>query len=325
METNKELINTKVIFDSKDWLEKYNNIVSRIKQGDYEARKTLSDEQIKIFDQTISVTRDGYYISQNGFKIEIKNCDKLINNSRFYYKEFNVTDIPTIDGTTEIKVKNQDSFDCAKQLLEQGFNPIVLNMANRNNPGGGVTRGSSAQEETLFRRSNLFLSLYQFAEYANSYGLQKSKYQYPMNRNFGGIYSPNVTVFRAGPFGGYAFLDKPYEIAVVSVAAMNRPETINNRLTEEMIAGTKNKIRTILRIGLKHNHDSIVLGAFGCGAFRNPPEHMAEIFDEVINEPEFKNKYKKICFAILEDHNSNKSHNREGNFKPFFDRFEKKQ
>lgn len=50
----------------------------------------------------------------------------------------------------------------------------------------------------------------------------------------------------------------------------------------------KNKIRTIFRIGLIHGHDSLVLGALGCGAFRNPPRHVAQLFHEVMEELEFK-------------------------------------
>lgn len=46
----------------------------------------------------------------------------------------------------------------------------------------------------------------------------------------------------------------------------------------------KNKIRTIFRIGLIHGHDSLVLGALGCGAFRNPPRHVARLFHEVMDE-----------------------------------------
>ena len=80
---------------------------------------------------------------------------------------------------------------------------------------------------------------------------------------------------------------------------------------------TKNKMRTILRIGLLHGHDSIVLGAFGCGAFRNPPRSIARLFHEIINEAEFKNKYRLIAFAILEDHNSP----RGGNLQPFIEEF----
>lgn len=75
----------------------------------------------------------------------------------------------------------------------------------------------------------------------------------------------------------------------------------------------KNKIRTILRIGLQNGHDSLVLGALGCGAFCNPPQHIALLFHETLNEHEFANKYKHISFAILEDPNSFQEHNKEGN------------
>lgn len=65
------------------------------------------------------------------------------------------------------------------------------------------------------------------------------------------------------------------------------------------------------------NDDSIVLDAFGCGAFQNPPKHIARLFHEVIDEEEFKDKYKLIAFAILEDHNSP----RGGNLQPFIEEF----
>ena len=63
-------------------------------------------------------------------------------------------------------------------------------------------------------------------------------------------------------------------------------------------------MRTILRIGLTHNHDSIVLSAFGAGAYRNPPKHIAELFTDVFKEPEFQNKYRQIAFAIIDNKNT---------------------
>ncbi|MBR4482527.1 MAG: TIGR02452 family protein, partial [Paludibacteraceae bacterium] len=77
------------------------------------------------------------------------------------------------------------------------------------------------------------------------------------------------------------------------------------------------KIRTILRLGLRHGNDSLVLGALGCGAFHNPPEQVAELFKQVLNEAEFKNKYRRIIFAVIDDFNAHQAHNPNGNFKPF--------
>ena len=72
-------------------------------------------------------------------------------------------------------------------------NPVMLNMASRRCPGGGVLNGARAQEETLFRRSNLCVSLYQFDEYhANLLGVPLGKGRYPMEYGTAGIYSGRV-------------------------------------------------------------------------------------------------------------------------------------
>jgi uncharacterized protein (TIGR02452 family) len=46
-------------------------------------------------------------------------------------------------------------------------------------------------------------------------------------------------------------------------------------------------------------HDSVVLSAFGCGAFMNPPSHIAELFHDVIEENQYRHKFAYIGFAII--------------------------
>jgi len=70
---------------------------------------------------------------------------------------------------------------------------------------------------------------------------------------------------------------------------------------------------------LENGHDSAVLSSIGCGAFKNPPEHVAELFHEVIKQ--FDGYFKEIIFAIFDDHNSNRAHNPNGNLRPFVDEF----
>jgi uncharacterized protein (TIGR02452 family) len=60
-----------------------------------------------------------------------------------------------------------------------------------------------------------------------------------------------------------------------------------------------------------------VLGAFGCGAYATPPEQMAEIFRDVLTSGKYNGCFNTIVFPIIDDHNSHKDHNPEGNFKPF--------
>jgi uncharacterized protein (TIGR02452 family) len=102
-----------------------------------------------------------------------------------------------------------DCLETAELLLKSGYNPCALNMANRQNPGGRVLNGAAAQEEDLFRRSNLFMSLYQFVSYAEEYGIKRNDNQYPLDKNTGGVYSGEITVFRGSERNGYCLLKNP--------------------------------------------------------------------------------------------------------------------
>jgi len=95
---------------------------------------------------------------------------------------------------------------------------------------------------------------------------------------------------------------------MIAVAGMNSPKLVNEngeaRIAPELVEGVKNKIRTIFCIAVDQGQTNLVLGALGCGAFHNPPKHVAELFAEVLCEREFHNAFNKICFAIKQDHNS---------------------
>lgn len=73
----------------------------------------------------------------------------------------------------------------------------------------------------------------------------------------------------------------------------------------------------MLATGLYYGHNSLVLSALGCGAFRNPPRHVARLFKEVLSEEEFVSRYRHISFAIIDDHNARG----EGNYRPFSEVF----
>ena len=67
----------------------------------------------------------------------------------------------------------------------------------------------------------------------------------------------------------------------------------------------------------------MVLGAFGCGVFRLHSSEVANLFYKVMNEPEFKNRFKKLVFAIYEGKPSPRKPpiGREGKFAPFYEIF----
>ena len=307
----------------KDFLEKYRALMERVKGGDSTAYYQVKELRAKEFRNTVEIVNQGYYVAESGEEYVFPDGSDMMRDTVFYECEIHMDNLPQTVEQTIVEVKNIDCLYAGVQLKEQGYNPAVLNMASRRNPGGGVTTGAGAQEETLFRRTNLFRSLYQFAPYAEQYGIKPSHHQYPLDRNFGGVYTPDAIYFRESEQKGYALLEKPVSLSFITVAGMNRPDlTTGGMIANHHVEPIKNKIRTIFRIGLVHGHDSLVLGALGCGAFRNPPRHVARLFHEVMDEPEFKDKYRCIIFAILDDHNANHRHNPVGNFRPFAEEFD---
>ena len=161
---------------------------------------------------------------------------------------------------------------------------------------------------------------------------------YPMDINFGGVYSPYVTFFRHNADSYYALRDEIFDCPIITVASLSNREknsfTNDERvyfdaegcLTEEGKVIEANKIRTIFRIALENGHDSIVLGAFGCGVFRLHSDEVAGLFRDVMNEPEFKNRFKKLVFAIYEGKPSPRRRDpigRDGKYAPFYEIFGK--
>lgn len=304
--------NLKDSFDYAEWLKEF-------KEASHKSRG-FRPEREKIFQNTIKLVQSGNYLVK-GKRVDIDNKSIF---SEYFCSPTKLN--PRTKFETRFSVVNADCLETAEMLKNSGLNPCVLNLANRHNPGGGVIKGSGAQEENLFRRTNLFLSMYQFIDYAEQYGIKKGDNSYPLDKKSGGIYTGNATVFRGSENNGYCLLKEPIKMAFVSVPALNHPKLIKVNdlycLSERDVEYTKSRVRTILRIAGKHKHNCLVLGAFGCGAFRNPPNHIAKVFKEVFLEEEFYNAFKLVIFSIIEDRNSWMEHNPEGNVLPFLNVFD---
>ncbi|CAB4484245.1 hypothetical protein RhiirA1_533592 [Rhizophagus irregularis] len=254
--------------------------------------------------------------------LDAKDIKEEIAKAKFY-KNGSILSREIVTENQEkpvVKVVNNDCLIEALELKKKGYRPLVLNMASATSVGGGYKNGAGAQEENLFRRTNLF-----------QYHESNKKDWYPIPE-IGGIYCPNATIIRSSEQDQYEFLEVPEMMSFVAVAAMRSPRLVKNHsgefaLVPEAKKLTQRKIQAILNIGLDNGHDAIVLSAFGCGAYRNPPSIMAQLFYEVISTEyagggvNLPKTYRHISFAIIDDHNSNKEHNPEGNFLPFQNKF----
>ncbi len=121
-------------------------------------------QRIEIFNSTLSILTQGWYISSSGQKVALPSVTEVMNAAVMYKEPFRVLVDPISPITTEVRVENKDCVLAAKELIDAGYNPAMLNLADLYTPGGLVEYGSGAQEENLCRRSNLVLSLYQFSD-----------------------------------------------------------------------------------------------------------------------------------------------------------------
>ncbi len=205
----------------------------------------------------------------------------------------------------------------------------VLNMASERSPGGGWLKGASAQEEALCFRSTLAASLHR-----NLYPIQQRA----------GLYTRDVVVFRASMSDGHKLMipETPTSnlpvVSALSVAGIRQPDVKPLGQDAGPVASgsakapkgpfvfadpaarglTKDKMRLCLRMAGAKGHTMLVLGAIGCGAFRNPPGEVVKCWQEVLTEAEFAGGwFKEIWFAVYDRRN-------EGNFEIFSEAFDGK-
>ena len=190
---------------------------------------------------------------------------------------------------TKISVENMTTLEAARRLISEGRQPAVLNFASATNPGGGFLGGARAQEEYLARSSGLYACIRDNAMYA----FHRSRRD-PLYTNYA-IYSPDVPVFRSDDG---RLLDEPYTVGIITCPAVNA-NRVDFKRKNEIGPAMWLRILKVLSIGVKHGHDSIVLGAWGCGAFGNDGHEIAELFHRAL-EQNFKGSYRRVVFAIVD-------------------------
>ncbi len=166
-----------------------------------------------------------------------------------------------------VEICHEDILYGARIARQRGYDPVILNMANEWYPGGGVQYGVRAQEEDLFRRTNYHMYIHE-----DSYPLEGTKC----------VYTPNVAVIKDEV---YNLLDNiEYYPFIAASGVMSPILTKSGALSAEDRELWKEKIRVLFRTAVQYGHDAIILSAWGCGSYHNPPVDVAMCFREVIRE-----------------------------------------
>ena len=256
------------------------------------------EENKEIFQDTEKLCRTNPALIQAWKSSSEKQKLILENEAVIYEKQIYET-------PTKIIVSKKRTFEAAMDY--PGKKVAVLNFASASNPGGGVVNGSSAQEECLCRCSTLYYNLTEDFMWKNFY--QPHRHAANPIHNDDLIYTPDVVIFKSDtPYPRLLPQNKWTKVNVITCAAPNLRERPSNAFN----TGDGNQAvkispaqleqihiqrgRKILATAAANKNEVIILGAFGCGAFMNNPEIVANAYTKLVEE--FKNAFKVIEFAI---------------------------
>ncbi|KAH0791484.1 TIGR02452 family protein [Histomonas meleagridis] len=225
-------------------------------------------------EETMNVIKNGCYTSPSGEVHMIKDQVEYSIHNSILYEPDQISQLPQCPNRAGvIQVTKESTFEACYRLIrkENRDNVTCLNFASGRKPGGGFLNGAQGQEEMLCRCSCLYSTqiihqkMYQFNQ-ANGSHLY-SDYM---------IYSPNVVVFRKD---NGEFLDDPYQVSIITAPAPNN----TGRNTQEEVNNTMLvRCRKIIHRAIENRCKVLVLGAFGCGVFRNSPTRVALIFRQLL-------------------------------------------
>ena len=254
---------------------------------------------VEVAQDTIKITKQGFY--------EINN--KKINLLSDIYHKFESVKVYDTEKLESIRCDCDDFFEnsfnapkqCSFYLVDsdsfeaaEGLErPLVMNFANARYPGGGFLNGAQAQEESLCRCSTLYESLSsKEAQEMYCYNNQNTS---PLGSDYM-LLSPNVCVFRDHLNN---LLVEPYLVSVFTIPAPNKNGRAKYVEQMEIDVVMKERLRKFLMTAARNNYSTLVLGAWGCGAFGHDARTVAKYFYDLFFEEKFCQFFETVVFAIL--------------------------
>lgn len=256
------------------------------------------EERLRVFEDTERTVR-----TVN----RLKNAVAHSNENQKLILETDLVEAGNIDYKEEatIIVSKKRSFEAARAYRDKKV--CVLNFASATNPGGGVTKGASAQEECLCRISTLYFNLNTKEMWDGFYGPHRA-FRNPLHTD-DIIYTPEVVVFKTDTDNPVRMKEEDwYNVDVITCAAPNLRNMPSNAYNsgdgdiavkpteKELYALHVKRFTKILQAAVANGAEVIILGAFGCGAFGNDPKVVAQAAKDAIAP--FLRSFETIEFAV---------------------------
>lgn len=240
--------------------------------------------------ETVGIVKQGFYVNSENQKIDVSsNIAYSIDNSKMYTPDYvhNIENIPVNpDNHPIIEVTSERTLEASLRLINNGIKTAALNFASARNPGGGFAGKNEAQEENLCRSSALYWSQIKHPEmYAfnrNNKSLLYSDYM---------IFTPDCPCWR---LSDYKLLDEPFSLSFITAPAANMSKGCEEGFKQVML----NRARKIVLVAVENGMKGLVLGAWGCGVFKNRAEDVASYFKTVLIDEGLGKYFDHIVFPI---------------------------
>ncbi len=221
-----------------------------------------------------------------------KEIKKSIENSTISYYE-DTSDVKPKWNNMCIRIEQEGSVETLVDVVDtnSGKKVAVLNFASFKNPGGAYMGGAMAQEEALCHASTLY-NIISDAKFVN------------------GFYEPNKSLLNKGRYTDRHIYVKDvlfeykaqviYPVDVITCAAPNKSYAFNANdavLAKEIDTVMFKRIDQILYSAYRNDVDILILGAFGCGVFKNNPNVVAKAFNDLL-QSKYQGAFKEVVFAI---------------------------
>lgn len=248
---------------------------------------------------TLEIIAQKYYINEHNEKINIENELEICKKETVLFSseqllEMTTSELPETDFETKYETWNCSSLKAILQLSEEENQEKImcLNFASAKNPGGGFINGAEAQEESLARTSALYETQLQAWDYYTVHRAMESCFYTDMM-----IYSPKVPVFRRDKG---ELLPKPVLCNFITSPAVNAGVVRRHEpeRTKEIYGAMDVRMDKMFALSLNQGNETLILGAWGCGVFKNDPKEIAELFSKHLHG-KYKNKFKRVVFAVL--------------------------
>ena len=204
-----------------------------------------------------------------------------------------------------VVVSKKSVLEAAQNYVDKGYATCLLSFASATNPGGGTLKGALGQEESLCRCSTLYPCLTTQEIVSKFYEIHKVTKTNENNDDC--IYTSNVCVFKNDKNLVKLKQEDWWNVNIITCAAPDLRNIKQEKISyEKLLKIFESRIKRIFEIAMFNRNNALILGAFGCGAYKNPPEIVSKAFKNVIIE--YGNFFDVIEFAIYQVNKSSKNY-----------------